>query len=46
MLNRGIFLYPARGTRAYINAAHTDGDIGRTVDAVVEFLSAHHQELR
>jgi glutamate-1-semialdehyde 2,1-aminomutase len=46
MLNRGIFLYPARGTRAYINAAHTESDIQHTVDAAVEFLSAHQRELR
>jgi glutamate-1-semialdehyde 2,1-aminomutase len=46
MLNRGIFLYPARGTRAYINAAHAERDIQITVDAAVDFLTQHQQELR
>jgi glutamate-1-semialdehyde 2,1-aminomutase len=46
MLNRGVFLYPARGTRAYINASHTERDIQITVDAAVQFLTKHQQELR
>ena len=46
MLNRGIFLYPARGTRAYINASHADSDIQHTVDAAAEFLKEHQHELR
>jgi glutamate-1-semialdehyde 2,1-aminomutase len=46
MLNRGIFLYPARGTRAYLSAAHTEHDIEMTVDAAVDFLTEQQQNLR
>ena len=46
MLNRGLFLYPARGTRAYISAAHTERDIHATVDAAVDFLTKHQHDLR
>lgn len=45
MLNRGVFIFPGRGTRAYISAAHTDRDIQITVDAAVDFLTLHQQEL-
>jgi glutamate-1-semialdehyde 2,1-aminomutase len=46
MLNRGIFIFPGRGTRSYISAAHSAQDIQRTIDAAVEFLTAHQHDLR
>jgi glutamate-1-semialdehyde 2,1-aminomutase len=45
MLNRGVFIFPGRGTRSYINAGHTDCDIQITVDAAVEFLAEHQSAL-
>jgi glutamate-1-semialdehyde 2,1-aminomutase len=45
MLNRGVFIYPARGTRAYMTASHTARDIQITVDAAVEFMTKHKSEL-
>ena len=46
MLNRGIFMYPVNGTRAYLGAAHTEAEIQHTIDATVEFLTAHRAELQ
>jgi glutamate-1-semialdehyde 2,1-aminomutase len=45
MLNRGVFIFPGRGTRSYISAGHTDHDIEMTVDAAVEFLTDHQRAL-
>ena len=45
MLNHGIFVYPARGTRAYLSGAHTASDIDVTADAVTKFLNKHRREL-
>jgi glutamate-1-semialdehyde 2,1-aminomutase len=45
MLNRGVFIFPGRGTRSYITAGHTDRDIQITVDAAVEFLTEHQGAL-
>lgn len=45
MLNSGVFIYPARGTRAYINASHAPRDIQITVDAAVDFLTKNRHDL-
>ena len=38
MLDRGIFLAPSQFEAAFVSAAHTSGDIDRTVAAAVESL--------
>jgi glutamate-1-semialdehyde aminotransferase len=46
MLNRGVFIFPGRGTRSYISAAHTERDIEVTADAAIEFLTKYREDLR
>jgi glutamate-1-semialdehyde 2,1-aminomutase len=38
MLNRGIFLAPSQFEAAFVSAAHTDGDIDRTILAASDVL--------
>ena len=40
MLNRGIFLAPSQFEAAFVSAAHTSGDIDRTIIAASDALKA------
>ena len=40
MLDRGIYLPPSQYEALFVSAAHTDGDIGRTVEAAGHAFSA------
>ena len=40
MLNRGIFLAPSQFEAAFVSAAHTSGDIDRTIIAASDALNA------
>jgi len=38
MLQRGIFLAPSQFEAAFVSAAHTSGDIDRTISAAADVL--------
>jgi glutamate-1-semialdehyde 2,1-aminomutase len=40
MLVQGIYLAPSQFEAAFVSAAHTDGDIGRTIDAARQAFNA------
>ena len=40
MLDRGIFLAPSQFEAAFVSAAHTSGDIARTIAVAQESLRA------
>jgi glutamate-1-semialdehyde 2,1-aminomutase len=39
MLNRGVYLAPSQFEAAFVSAAHTDEDIGKTIAAAREALA-------
>jgi len=45
MLNRGIFLAPSQFEAAFVSAAHTSGDIDRTILAASDALKAIAEQL-
>lgn len=42
MLDRGIYLAPSQFEAGFVSAAHSEGDIRRTVEAAHEFFSQAH----
>lgn len=46
LLNQhGLYLHPWWILRGFLTAAHTESDVGRLIDATVEFLTTHRREL-
>jgi glutamate-1-semialdehyde 2,1-aminomutase len=45
MLDRGIYLAPSQFEAAFLSAAHSDADIGRTMEAAAECFKLSVHEL-
>jgi glutamate-1-semialdehyde 2,1-aminomutase len=45
MLSRGIYIHPHFFIRGYLNDAHTDEDVDRTIEATRDFFRAHREQL-